>query len=273
MVMEGGGRGISRCRRTEASSKAKTILDVEESDQYKAIIESNKACVRAATCAGESHAAVWRMRDECGATNVARERRRIELCSFTEPDGVEVGVEFDVGQVRVAVARGVKVELEVGFVERRERLAQPAHDRELVRRAVEVDAVNVQVAHEPQDAFDPVVVPARREGGRDHRRVDLAVGQRLVPRRRVVVAQVLAQPHVALCAWRADEDLAAQRRQRPQLSRRARQLAHRVVELHLGAARVRLAHVGFERLKREERVVDVRLSLIHISEPTRRTPI
>ena len=65
----------------------------------------------------------------------------------------------------------------------------------------QLGTVDVEVAHEPEDALDPVVVPARREGGRVHRGVDLAVGQPLVPRGRVVDARpVLLQRRLGL--WR-----------------------------------------------------------------------
>ena len=66
-------------------------------------------------------------------------------------------------------------------------------------RPWQLGAVDAEVAHEPEDALDPVVVPARGEGGRVHRGVDLAVGQPLVPRGRVVDARpVLLQRRLGL---------------------------------------------------------------------------
>ena len=176
------------------------------------------------------------------------------------PDRVDEGVELSIREVRVAEARGMQVEEEgVGPVggDGLESGAQPAEDRALVRRPVEVDAVDVEVFDEPEDALDPVVVPARRECGRVYRGVDLAVGQTLVPRRRVVGAHVLPQPRVATLGFRGDEHLAVERAQRPELDGRRRELAHRVVELHLGADGVGLRDVLLERLDGEEGVVDV----------------
>eukprot|EP00966_Prymnesium_polylepis_P295054 6813822-Prymnesium_polylepis.1 len=104
---------------------------------------------------------------------------RLVVALLAKPQPVNVRVELGVRQVRVAGARRVQVEQKGRRPrggERLERGAQPAEGGALVRRSVEVDAVDVEVAHEPQDALDPVVVPPRGEGGRVHRRVDLAVG-------------------------------------------------------------------------------------------------
>mmetsp|Transcript_32221 Transcript_32221/g.103398 ORF Transcript_32221/g.103398 Transcript_32221/m.103398 type:complete len:339 (-) Transcript_32221:1106-2122(-) len=122
-----------------------------------------------------------------GEPLLRRVRRVVAL--LAEPDRVDVRVELRVRQVRVAIARRVQVEQErVGALggERLEGGAEAAQHRALVRRAVEVDAVDVDVPREPQDALEPVVVPPGRKGGRVHRRVHLAVGEPLVPRGRIV---------------------------------------------------------------------------------------
>ena len=77
------------------------------------------------------------------------------------PDRVDVRVELGVRQVRVARARRVQVEHEtVGPPLRHQRPSQATKDLALVRCAIEVDAVDVEVAHKPKDPLDPVVVPS-----------------------------------------------------------------------------------------------------------------
>mmetsp|Transcript_49880 Transcript_49880/g.162375 ORF Transcript_49880/g.162375 Transcript_49880/m.162375 type:complete len:351 (+) Transcript_49880:3-1055(+) len=130
-----------------------------------------------------------------------------------EPERVDVRVELGVGEVRVAGARDVQVKQEGRLAlaqHGRQGAAQTPQHVDVVRRAVEVDAVDLEVAHEPEDALDPVIVPAGGEGGRLHRRVRLAVGEHAVPRGGVVCAQVLAEPRVAAGASRAHQHLAAQ---------------------------------------------------------------
>ena len=97
-------------------------------------------------------------------------------------------------------------------------------------------------SHEPAEALEVVVVPAgeaRRGDGGVHR----AAGQRLVPGRRVVVDEVLAEPGVPAVAA-VEVNLEAQAAQRPQLRHVVAQLADGVVDLHLHPLGVGLADIG-----------------------------
>src|ERR1035437_1142739 len=185
-------------------------------------------------------------------------RHRVVFEALAEPEPVHVREELGVLIGRPLREERVRVQVNQATGPRAvDPLAHAQEDRPVVGPAIAVAPVDWNIAGEPVDALDVKVIPARRAAGED-RGVRNSAFHHGVPGRRVVAAQVFAQPREP-AARAVRQHFIAQAAQGPQLGQMRGQFADGVIDLHLLASRlIRVTELA-QLVHRQEWIVDERV--------------